>query len=118
MHMIYNPLSTAVDCGALTNPANGNVSNTAGTTFRKTANYSCNTGYNLVGDSNRTCRATRMWSGSAPTCQGMLLASFPGSCVWAEPGNEARYVVSTMQPPYIHVYMIYFSFQQLWTVVL
>ena len=26
MHMIYNPLSTAVDCGALTNPANGNVS--------------------------------------------------------------------------------------------
>ena len=70
--MIYNPLSTAVDCGTLTNPANGNVSQTAGTTFRKTANYSCNTGYNLVGDSNRTCQATRMWSGSAPTCQGML----------------------------------------------
>ena len=93
--MIYNPLSTAVDCGALTNPANGNVSQTAGTTFRKTANYSCNTGYNLVGDSNRTCQATRRWSGSAPACQRMLL-------------NEACI--------YMLEYMMYHSFHQLLTV--
>ena len=73
MCMIYdNPLSTAVDCGALTNPVNGSVSHTAGTTFRKTANYSCNTGYNVVGGSTRTCQATGVWSESAPTCQGML----------------------------------------------
>ena len=26
-----------------------------------------------MGDSNHTCRATGVWSGCAPTCQGMLL---------------------------------------------
>ena len=60
----------AVDCGTLTNPVNGQVTHTAGTTFGRTATYSCNTGYNLVGDSTRTCQATRVWSGSPPSCQG------------------------------------------------
>ena len=62
-----------MDCGTLTNPANGSVTHSGGTTFRHTATYSCNTGYSLVGDSTRTCRATRRWSGSTPTCQRMLL---------------------------------------------
>ena len=61
-----------MNCGTLTNPANGQVSHTAGTTFERTAIFSCDTGYNLVVDSNRTCQATGMWSGSSPTCQGML----------------------------------------------
>ena len=60
------------DCGNLTDPASGQVNND-GTTFGHTATYSCNTGYNLVGDSTRTCQATGVWSGSAPTCQGTLL---------------------------------------------
>ena len=67
--------STVVDCGTLSNPLNGQVSHTAGTTFGQTATYSCNTGYNLVGDSTRTCQARAEWSGSAPTCQCMLLFS-------------------------------------------
>ena len=67
--------STVVDCGALTNPANGQVTHTAGTTFGQTATYSCNMGYTLVGDSTRTCQATGVWSRSAPTCQRMLLLS-------------------------------------------
>ena len=66
-------ISTVVDCGSLTDPANGQVDLTSGTIFRQTATYSCNTGYNLVGDSTRTCQATGVWSGSAPTCEGMLL---------------------------------------------
>ena len=66
-------LLTAVDCGSLTDPANGQVDLTSGTTFGQTATYSCNTGYNLVGDSSRTCQTTRLWSGSVPTCEGMLL---------------------------------------------
>ena len=69
---------TAVNCGTLTYPANGQVSHTAGTTFGRTATYSCNTGYNLVGGSTRTCQATGVWSDSAPTCQGMLL--LPSMC--------------------------------------
>ena len=64
---------TAVECGSLTDPANGSVNHTAGTTFGQTANYSCNTGYNLVGDSTRTCNATGKWSGSEPTCEGVYV---------------------------------------------
>ena len=62
---------TVVDCGTLTNPTNGQVSHTGRTTFEQTAAYSCDTGYILVGNSNRTCQATGMWSGRAPTCQGI-----------------------------------------------
>ena len=63
-----------INCGTLTNPANGRVSYTAGTTFGQTATYSCNTGYSLVGDSIRMCQTTGVWSRSTPTCQGMLLS--------------------------------------------
>ena len=62
-----------MDCGALSNPVNGSVHYTAGTTFGQKANYSCNTGYRLVGDSTQTCQATGRWSGSVPTCHGVLL---------------------------------------------
>ena len=72
LHVIFIIL-IVVDCGNLTDPANGQVDLTSGTTFGQTATYSCNTGYNLVGDSTRTCQATGQWSGSAPTCQGTLL---------------------------------------------
>ena len=71
---------TVVDCGNLTNPENSSVNHSAGTTFQQTATYSCDTGYGLVGDSTRTCQATGNWSGSAPTCQGMLLHSV---CLWS-----------------------------------
>ena len=73
LHYVF--LILTVDCGNLTDPANGQVNHTAGTTVGETGTYSCNTGYNLVGDSTRTCQATGSWSGSEPTCQGMLLHS-------------------------------------------
>ena len=63
---------TVVNCGNLTNPVNGQVTHTAGTTLEQTATYTCNTGYNLVGNSTRICLATGVWSGSAPICQSML----------------------------------------------
>ena len=65
-------LSTSVDCGNLTNPANGQVNQTAGTTFGQTTTYSCNTGYNQMGDNTRTCQATGEWSGSKLTCERTL----------------------------------------------
>ena len=76
-------LFTVVDCGNLTNPVNGQVSYTAGTTFGQTATYSCARGYILVGGSSATltCQATGMWSGSAPTCQSMLLLPLPSNCI-------------------------------------
>jgi hypothetical protein len=57
-----------VDCGSLTDPVNGAVTVT-NTTFNSTATYSCNGGYNLVGDTTtRTCLASASWSGSKPSC--------------------------------------------------
>ena len=74
MQILHDFMSlTAVDCGPLTDPANGIVNHTAGTTSEQTATYSCNTGYNLVGDRTRTCQAEGNWSGSAPTCEGMYI---------------------------------------------
>ena len=90
-------LSTAVDCGSLPNPANGSISHTAGTTFGLTATYNCNTGYNLTGNSTRMCQATRMWSGSAPTCPRMF---------WSKSSNYQ-----------VNLHDVY-SLQQLWTVAL
>ena len=66
-------LILTANCGNLTDPANGNVTHTTGTDVGQTATYRCDTGYNLVGDRTRTCQARGNWSGSAPTCQGVLL---------------------------------------------
>ena len=51
-------LLTAVDCDTLANPTNGQVCHTGGTMFGQTATYSCNTGYNLVGNSTCTRQTT------------------------------------------------------------
>ena len=72
LHYVFLILAV-VDCGPLTDPDNGQVNDAAGTTFRHTATYRCNTGYGLVGNRTRTCQATGNWSGSVPTCPGMLL---------------------------------------------
>ncbi len=61
----------AVDCGDLTDPSNGAVDTSSGTTFMMNATYICNTGYTLVGTVTRTCQANTMWSLTAPTCTGM-----------------------------------------------
>ena len=66
-------LLIVVNCGTLTNPVNGQVHYTGRTTFGQTVNYTCDLGYILVGGRTRTCHSTGRWSGSAPTCQGMLL---------------------------------------------
>ena len=69
-----------MNCGTLTNPVNGRVSHSGGTTLGQIATYSCNTGYNLVGGSTRRCQArttTGFWSGSASTCRRMLLLTVP-----------------------------------------
>ena len=62
------PILTGLDCGYLADPANGQVHISA-PTYGHTATYSCNTCYNLVGDSTRFCSIIGEWSGSAPTCQ-------------------------------------------------
>ena len=62
--------NTVVDCGSLSDPANGLV-NVSTTVFNSTATYSCNDGYNLVGDTTRTCLPSGLWSDSSPQCTGV-----------------------------------------------
>jgi len=64
------PSCDPVDCGALSSPANGNVSYAA-TTYGSTATYSCNSGYTLSGSPSRTCDGSGSWSGAAPACVSM-----------------------------------------------
>ena len=59
---------TVVDCEALTDPDNGRVSAPT-TTYTSTADYTCNTGYNLVGVNERICTAAGTWTDGEPTCQ-------------------------------------------------
>ena len=60
----------AIQCAALSNPANGAVSIT-GTGVGDTAAYSCDIGYELSDSAIRVCRPNGEWSGSAPTCDRM-----------------------------------------------
>ena len=56
-----------VDCGSLTDPDNGQVSATT-TTYTSTADYTCDTGYSLVGVNQRNCTAAGTWTDGEPTC--------------------------------------------------
>ena len=64
-------MSLFSDCGFLPFPIYGTVFAPT-TTYGSTANYSCNTGYNINGDVSRTCgvdgSGAGVWSGSEPTC--------------------------------------------------
>ena len=68
-------ISFFTDCGGLVDPNNGNVDTTSGTEYQDTATYSCNTGYDLIGATTRTCQADSLWSPpTPPTCdiKGMV----------------------------------------------
>lgn len=63
--MNYFPI--VINCGPLSNPANGNVDFIT-TTFASRANYSCNFGYKLNGPLFRFCTDVGTWSGENPNC--------------------------------------------------
>ncbi len=74
---------TVVSCDSpLTDPANGQVKTSSGTTFGSTASYSCDAGYNLTGSTERTCGADGMWSLSEPVCEGEFLCMLTGHCYY------------------------------------
>ncbi len=72
MTVYMTQLLSAVDCGALMNPTNGQVDTSSGTTFVDRATYTCNIGHNRVGTSSRTCLASGIWSSVQPTCKGKI----------------------------------------------
>ena len=58
----------AVDCGALTDPMNGNVL-VAHTVFGSVAVYECDENYMRDGSQSRLCQEDATWSGMEPTCE-------------------------------------------------
>ncbi|XP_053405168.1 CUB and sushi domain-containing protein 1-like [Mercenaria mercenaria] len=56
------------ECGSLPNPSNGSVF-TIDTTLDNYAEYTCNTGFVLLGNSDRKCQLDGTWTGSDPTCE-------------------------------------------------
>ena len=63
-------LLTAIDCGTLPAPDNGEVDLSEGSLLGAMATYSCDPSYSLVGMSSRQCQENETWSGEAPTCEG------------------------------------------------
>ena len=57
-----------IDCGTLTKPDNGSVTQT-GTSLGSVATYNCDEGTVLIGRDNRTCQEDETWSGEAPICK-------------------------------------------------
>ena len=65
----------AVFCGEPELPVAAQVV-VIGDASSQTAIYSCEAGYRLLAEPNRTCEADGRWTGHAPQCQGGRLLSF------------------------------------------
>ena len=73
-----------VDCGALTDPDNGQVTLSNGASLNSEASYSCNIGFAINGTSTRTCQINDQWSGSAPTCESENIVCIVAHCVHSQ----------------------------------
>ena len=66
--------SAVIDCGNLTDPESGQVTFTPGvvttidTGLDAVAAYTCDQGYDLVGDEMRTCQENQQWTVTEPNC--------------------------------------------------
>ena len=61
-------------CPSLSDPLNGGVTWTS-LSVGSIATYTCNSGFELVGNEMRTCQSDGVWSGEEPVCTGMLMLS-------------------------------------------
>ncbi|KAH3698415.1 hypothetical protein DPMN_085935 [Dreissena polymorpha] len=90
-----NPDCARFDCGQLYSPVNGTVTVT-NTTYGAIANYSCDTGYSMVGHESTTCNSTGHWNKAAPVCSQIVcgnititngLVSYSGEKVYGDHAN-------------------------------
>ncbi|XP_035699721.1 uncharacterized protein LOC118432292 [Branchiostoma floridae] len=73
VHMLHLVVSlvaiSGVQCPALAVPDNGVLN--GGNSYQDVVQFTCNHGYQLIGESSRTCQADGTWTGAAPTCIGV-----------------------------------------------
>ena len=63
-------MPVAVDCGTLSEPANGGIDLSNGTLAGAVAIYTCDPSFRLIGVEFRLCQENGSWSGEAPICEG------------------------------------------------
>ena len=61
-----------IDCGSPGALENGMVTNN-GTFVTSVATFTCDFGYELIGDTQRVCQSDGTWSNMVPTCDRKLL---------------------------------------------
>lgn len=64
--------NTAIDCGTVESPPNGQVLLLHGTTLGSSAMYNCFQGFLLLGTTIRRCEANGEWSSVEPSCSRKL----------------------------------------------
>lgn len=69
---VWHSAWSAITCNHLPSVPNGHVIVNS-RLVHGTAQYSCNSGYNLLGNSLVQCLMNETWSGAAPTCSGELV---------------------------------------------
>ena len=62
-----------ITCGDPGMPMNGTVTSN-GTYVTSFAEFTCNFGFELIGDTQRICQPNGMWSNMVPECRRKLLA--------------------------------------------
>ncbi|XP_019614494.1 PREDICTED: uncharacterized protein LOC109462395 [Branchiostoma belcheri] len=60
------PTCTRVQCPVASSPVNGDSSGS--NFYQDVVQFTCDPGYDLVGDSSSTCQADRTWSSNTPSC--------------------------------------------------
>ncbi|XP_048587546.1 sushi, von Willebrand factor type A, EGF and pentraxin domain-containing protein 1 isoform X2 [Nematostella vectensis] len=84
------PRCSAVDCGNLVNPANGETTGSS-TTYGSTASVTCHEGYDLIGSKSRVCQADGTWSGNDTWCKGRECGPMPPLAHGQISGNGTSY---------------------------
>ncbi|XP_061166124.1 sushi, von Willebrand factor type A, EGF and pentraxin domain-containing protein 1-like [Saccostrea echinata] len=87
------PRCQQILCPTPESTLNGNVYFTD-ITVGVTINYTCNTGFKLIGDNQRRCSQTGEWTGSVPVCQEQVCGEppvFPNAVISV---NRTEYPVS------------------------
>jgi CUB/sushi domain-containing protein len=78
---LISPTNGGVECPPLIDPDNGNVK-LSGDTFGQTAEYTCNNGFDLVGESMLMCGADGLWIGNPPVCNAVQCPTLDKSHEW------------------------------------